>query len=951
MKAFLTPAARFILLAGLLICLVSTSGAWARSVALNGFTIVVDDATGGILSISHPSAGKVLETTSESAGLIDVAYPIHEFGPLRLATRFSKAKLVQNKDELVIIWNGLGPSRQDYALPAGTVDVQAKLKAAPNGRSIIFTCRIDNRSEAPVPQIMFPDVHGIRPFAGPSKTALTIAGVASYPFSRLVRDPRTSSFYGKGMGWAIHDPPGGNKDGLGRVYLAGPDGGISFFQKPGKHPSNRIFTHRKEVSPDSMRLMWEHQDSVAPGQSWESDEYWMTPFEGSLSGGAADLQKLSLNGLDISVDGSTGNLLQLSHPATGLLLDCESWLAGLLAVGSAKEKTEPLDEASSQYAQARVEARDGGFDITWDSLQPAVPPDSGSAGSIPAKVSVRPAPDKRSVILSCEVRNRTQTYIRLVRFPDFHGLKPLGDPAETRVQLTRNSYAPFTEKPGEWADKPNPLSWFDYGTYKSGISMFQRKWNRGFLEYRPTVASFCSEADAASVRLAAAHRVLIRPGETWQSGELWLTPHEGGWAKGIEVFREFVAGQAAKPPVPKRVAEELGFRTVFMTQPAETTTERAAFTFKDLPRIAQDAKEHGLHEVVPWFWCPYFDLPVTVRKELGTEEEFIAGVRAAKEMGVNIAPFISVNIIVSEHAGKYGAVKGEADWTYHTEAIPSFRPYYTKHQTGMRLGGGTAVIDPVWLQDVEKTLLDWINKGVSSFCWDLWYSHPELLEMIGRVRKAAKAKDPESSFAGEEHSWEQDGEVLDYTWRWAQYYDSSALASALPYPRFNCNVEASPLVTKMAFCDGIHINVMPKKPDQPNGTALISDRPELSAALKQCAKLRKQFLDYFLKGTLLGDSVLYEPASLFVRGHQLGNKLLIFALNNVESEQSGKIVSKLDLWLPKAARYQVTRYDGDGNVTDTKPHEGHMLTLETGRLSPNEFAVFEVSVQPLPKEK
>ena len=936
---------RILLVVILLLCLGSTSRAATASVELNGFTVVVDETTGGIVSISHPVAGKFLETTTGSAGLVDVAYPIHEFGPLRLATRFSKASLVRGTNELTIIWDSLGSSRTDYALPDGKVAAQVKLRAAPNGRSIILTCTVENRSAAPVPQIMFPDLEGIRPFGGLSKTGLTISSITGYPFAKLVRDPRISSFYGKGIGWVMHDAVAGNKDGLGRVYLSGPAGGVSFFQKGGKNLAERIFTHRKEVSPDSMRLMWEHQDTIEPGQSWESEEYWITPFKGSLAGGVPDLRKLTLNGLDIGIDGDTGNILHLSHPATGLLLDCESWAAGLIEVGSAQEKDGQLDEVSSQYSRARVEERDGGLDIIWDDLRPAKPRDPSSVDKVGASVTVRPAPDKRSVILSCEVVNGTQTPVRLVRFPDLHSLKPIGDAAETRIRRQPGSYYPFTANAWGWREAANKLCWWDYGNFKSGISIFQKKWNRGFAEDRPSLMTSRSEASPLELRLALGQRVLIKPGETWQSGEYWLTPHEGGWAKGIEVFRDYVRQVSVRRKVPKHVAEELGFRTVFMTQPAETLAKGAAFTFKDLPKIAQDAKEHGLHEVVPWFWCPYFNLPITVRKELGTREEFIAGVRAAKEMGVNITPFISVNIIVPEQASKYGVTQGEADFTYHTEAVPNFRPYYTKNQSGRRLGGGTAVIDPVWLHDVEETLLDWIDLGVTSFCWDLWYTHPELLDMVTRVRKAAQAKDPQSSFAGELSSLEQDGAVLDYTWNWAENNDSAALLTVLPYPRFNCNVETSPLLARMAFSEGLHMNVMPKKPDQQNATALISDKPELSAALKQCAKLRKRFVDYFVEGTLLGDSVLYEPSNGYVRGHQLGNRLLVFAINDAVTAQSVRVHSKLDLWLPKAKIYHVDYYDADGNLVKTTKTSTPDWTGVTRQLAPGVLGFFEIEAQ------
>lgn len=927
----------------LLSCLGSAGWADVKSVSLNGTTIGVDTVTGGIVLISNPSVGRVLEAHVESASLVDLAYPTHQFSPLRLGARFSKARLSAGKDELVITWDRLGPSRNDHALPEGHVSAEARLRAAPNGRSIILTCRIENRSAEPVPQIMFPDLEGFLPFGGLSRTVLTISGMHGYPFAKPVRSPHTASFYGKSLGLIAFDPPGGNLDGLGRVYLAGRSGGVSVFQKANRQPASRIFTQRREANPESLRLMWEHQDSIAPGQTWESAEYWITPFKGTLSAGIPNLKKLSLNGLEIAVDADSGNIVNLSHPETGLLLDCESWLAGIVEVGLAAEKDDPLDELSSTYSSARVEESGGGIDITWDGLRPAAPQEGVASGGVGARVSIRPAPDKKSVILSCEISNNTQTPVRLVRFPDLHNLQPAGDASQTRVRLSRDGYFPFREKAGNWTEKPNPLSWLDYGSYKSGISIFQRKWNRSFLEYRPTVMTYLSDAASAGLRLAVGHRVVVGPGETWQSGEFWLTPHNGGWAKGIEPFRDYVRKVRVKREVPKRVAEELGFRTVWMTQPAETLTERAAFTFKDLPAIAKEASEHGLYEVVPWFWCPNFELPIKVRSELGTRDEFIAGIRAARDMGVSITPFISVNIIRDDQAAKYGGVPSSADWTYHTEAIPMFRPYYTKHQTGARLGGGTSNISPVWIHDVEETLLDWIGLGVTSFCWDLWYSHPELLEMIGRVRKTAQARDPESSFAGEIHSFEQDGEVLDYTWNWANYLDSTPIISVLPYPRFNCNVEASPMVARMAFCDGLHLNVMPKKPDQPNATAFISERPELSKALRECAKLRKQFLGYFLEGVLLGDAVLCEPADAFVRGHQLGRSLLVFVVNNGDVARSIAVKSDLAVWLPGADRYEVTRYDTGGAVVERRPAEGPVVALDTGSLPEYGLAIFEIA--------
>src|SRR5690606_846395 len=114
-------------------------------------------------------------------------------------------------------------------------------------------------------------------------------------------------------------------------------------------------------------------------------------------------------------------------------------------------------------------------------------------------------------------------------------------------------------------------------------------------------------------------------------------------------------------------------------------------------------------------------------------------------------------------------------------------------------------------------------------------------------------------------SLERAAQVLDYTWNWMDYVEAEPYQNTIRYPRINVNVERSARVVKMAFASGLYINAMPKRPNQPNGTRLIGEEPELASALKEVAPLRRKFLPYFTEGRALGDSVLSEPAAPFVR--------------------------------------------------------------------------------------
>jgi len=161
----------------------------------------------------------------------------------------------------------------------------------------------------------------------------------------------------------------------------------------------------------------------------------------------------------------------------------------------------------------------------------------------------------------------------------------------------------------------------------------------------------------------------------------------------------------------------------------------------------------------------------------------------------------------------------------------------------------------------------------------------------------------------------------------------------------NCNIEDSPRAVKRAFCDNLYLNVMPKKPDQPNGTALIAANPPLSAALKLVARLRRQFLSYFSEGVFLGGSMLSEPSAGFVRGYQLQRKLLVIVLNDHDRAQPVSVRSDLDLWLGSSKRVRVRYFDESGRVLDESAQSARRWSAVTRVLQPLELAFFELDAE------
>lgn len=682
-------------------------------------------------------------------------------------------------------------------------------------------------------------------------------------------------------------------------------------------------------------------------------------------------RKFCLNGLEIGIDIQTGCIRFLSYPATGEILNADSKKASLINLAYPIPEFNPL-RLSTQYSKAKISEGDNEITIIWDKLGASRKNFNLPEGKVSAKVIFRAASDKRSIILTCKIENHSSASIPQVLFPDFNGLRPFDGSEQTQLRFARGVVYPFNEtictpdsaqfyeRPLGWREYPpggyyrrNSLRWIDFGSLKGGLSIFERKWG---YDDRSIIRTRRNESDPTFLQMHWEHKVTIKPGESWESGEFWFTPHKGGWAKGIEVFREYV--NQVNPPrkLPRHIREGLGFQTIWMIQSIETDPEKAVFRFKDLPKIAKDAKAHGIDEIVPWSWCNYFSLPILARNTLGTKKEFLEGLKKAKKMGVNISPFISVQLILNTEVEKYGVkpVTEGWNWTYHPELIPIINVYYAHIMDGTEVNTG----NELWQKDVWATLKKWIEEGMTSFGWDVFVlksndgKKPPLIILIEKLRDLARARDPESVFFAESihtGNLEVESQIMDYTWNWVDYYDldgatldAGPILNVLRSPRINIGVENSPLVVKKAFCEGLYLNLMPRKPNQPNGTSLISDILALSDALKIIAPLRKQFLEYFINGTFVGDSILLEPTSAFVRAHHLKDKLLIIVLNDQFKPQKVEIKSNLDFWLPASKKYQINYYNTKGKLVKITSKKSAKWSSITNNIKPLELAIFEI---------
>lgn len=683
--------------------------------------------------------------------------------------------------------------------------------------------------------------------------------------------------------------------------------------------------------------------------------------------------EVTLNRLKISLNTQTGCIIRLDYPGPGRILETKQEMGGIIDVAYPIPEFEPLRLASRFSAGVQIEKLDSSVVLTWDNLG-ASRSYFNLTGKVSAKVWISAMPDGRSISMKCQIQNHSDLPVVQVLFPDFQGLLPFAGKEDTYLRTAGFTRRPFIDIGNtlypefyalETGDIKNTAGytgatnfgqgdnmiarWLDYGGLNGGISLFPKLWSTGAAT---KIRIFRMEKDP-NVRLVHVHDHVIKPGEIWESPEYIVTPHRSGWAKGIEVYRDFVRSNVKRQyPIPKHVREGLGFRTIWMCKgfPADGDQD-IAFKIKDLPSVAKEAKDHGLDELVLWFWHNHNTLPVPPPySHLGTANDMTEAIKDCNKIGVNVSLFISIISISDPTAARYGWKVGPG-WTYHTELIPKFNPLYA-------IGRSTKAVVPtdtnynIWERDVLESVKHIYDTYTKSVCWDQVRIAAE--NVYKQFLPWAKEGNPRATFSGEiTGGSERCANFLDYTWNWESgsyyhnlrtpYRDIRAFNTSFPAPRMNYNINRNWQQIKYAFMDNSYLDVMPSKPDDANGTAWIREYPEISRVLKQCAGLRHQFLTYFTDGTLIGECLLKEPShETHVNAYVLPDRVLLMVMNT--GDRSRPVDFKIDLepWLKSAtAKYEVRSYDQYGKNRTSNTITNNVYAGKTSTLGSYEIEILE----------
>ncbi len=317
----------------------------------------------------------------------------------------------------------------------------------------------------------------------------------------------------------------------------------------------------------------------------------------------------NLGGIQLHINTDTGGIVKIINIETdSVYLDCDKENAGPIDMALPLADFEPFRIGSKYGSKPQINCEENKLSIYWDNVAGNLG-DFQLDGTVAVTVNIFAAEDN-SVILNAKVKNNTCEPIKQVLFPFLPGLLPFCGEKDTQTRTLWHNIAPFPhlkkltrvaknfrkDKSTWWSfSNYNSLErggssvyksrWVNYGGLHEGLSIHHQKWSHDtycdmFQSLSPDEKSLC---------LCFEHRINIDANEEWDSGNFCLTAHNGGWAKGMELFKKWISQhQKREFPLAKSVKNGLGMRTVWMADQHPQDPKDLMWKMKRMRQSLQD---------------------------------------------------------------------------------------------------------------------------------------------------------------------------------------------------------------------------------------------------------------------------------------------------------------------------------------------------------------------------
>jgi len=468
-----------------------------------------------------------------------------------------------------------------------------------------------------------------------------------------------------------------------------------------------------------------------------------TPEEGAMSG---DCLRVENRALAVALDRATGSVLRIASKRDGAELVCARELAESfrLIVRASDGSHTTLCGRDQKLVETSGNARQ--LQLTWGK---PLYDTEGRPHDLVVRMAVRLAAESVEFRLSLE--NESGHTVREVWYPLVGDLSSFGGQAaatETVVMVPTSSpwiqrtQPPFGEHvfgyPGQmnmsFASLYNPRT--NRGVYFASHDKVARYKAYRFFEER--------RGDTAVTLACVQHFPHVPDGKGFRGPPVVVRFHPGEWHAAGAIYREwFIKTFGLMDPSRCWVRRETFFQDAMFLMPEGTLN----FTFRDIPRWAQDAVDHGVTSLLISGWhrgghdngYPHYEPD----PRLGTYEDLREGIAACHRLGAKVYFFVN-----------YQPAMVESDW-YKRELHQYIEMREDGGHSSVGWGMGT-----LWARMGHPKQMTWVDPGFPAYRRELVRQFRKLAEIgadglhVDKMFPGAVNYNPRCRLSPDTSTWE-----------------------------------------------------------------------------------------------------------------------------------------------------------------------------------------------------
>ena len=440
--------------------------------------------------------------------------------------------------------------------------------------------------------------------------------------------------------------------------------------------------HPNESNTDPTQPSINRREFLAAGSLWAAAAVTTaSAAEPSNSNPSADssqpVKAVEARLCTLRINATTGDLVGIAWKNPAIEIIQEPLLGENFRMLLPRKDYEANYFYSREQKVSRIEESPAGVTCTYDSLR-------NDRETLPVKVRYHIRQVDERIEFSIEVENPTELALAEIYFGIVGGQQGLFDRMETESLVPGMNYnlAPSVFKnfrPGGYGGGnlgirydaagflypgSMQMGWMEFFNSKANVGLYyanhdpESRLTGLYFELRPFTKSAAVDSNWPT-------REDVPPGEplgltmgwlkfpylkrgTFNSGPVALQIHSGDWHEGSEIYRAWFDQHFSVKRPPSWLRKEMAWQSIIISNPEDVVVHR----FKDLPKLAADAKKYGVttFEILGWDiggidrgYPQYRPDP-----RLGTQEEFRQALAEVRKIGVH--PLIFANIQFADTA-------------------------------------------------------------------------------------------------------------------------------------------------------------------------------------------------------------------------------------------------------------------------------------------------------------